>query len=186
MSRRNVEPMNQMPAARCCSNTLPNWSTPLSRPVGGLILYGDFNTATAVNTIILDDRIDWRCRVLAISSFIEQPGFPMAGYEARPGSQGAHLIYPRARGVPTGYELSGDLFYTVNGWTGSFLDPRGGTENYNYAQWRSVETGALSNIALLYADKTTGKLLIQLKDPGTAGTFIIVASEQTGREQSLP
>lgn len=184
MSRRTVEPLNQIPAARCCSNT--DWSSVLTRCVGGVILYGDFRAPGPLFTIQLDNRIDWRGRLLAISSFIEQPNFPMPSMESRPGAQGAHLIYPRPRNLPTGYELSGDLFYTVNGWSGTFADPRGGPGNFNYAQWRSIETGLLSTIALLYADNLTGNLVIQLRDAATAGSFVIVASEQTGREITLP
>ncbi len=184
MSRYSADPHNQLPAARCCTGT--NWSTMRSQCVGGVILYGDFRTDTVVNTIQLDDRIDWRNRLLAVSSFIEQPNFPTSGKESRPGGLGASLIYPRDRGLPTGYELSGDLFYTVNGWTGTFADPRGGTANFNYCQWRSIETGLLSNIALLYADNLTGNLVIQLRDAKTAGSFLIVASEQTGKEFTIP
>lgn len=183
MSRQSVAPQNQIPAARCCSSTLTRWQSTLTQCVGGVILYGDFSTQTAVNSIILDDRIDWRGRLLTISSFIEQPG---GGIEARPGSPNAHLTYPRSRGTLSGYELSGDIFYTLKGWSGTFLDPRGGTNGYNYAQWRKISTGLLDTIALLYAEMSSGNLIIQLRDPGTAGTFMIVASEQTGRDITVP
>lgn len=159
------------------------YKSPTTWANGGLCIFGQFS-ATAPTTVILDQAIDWRDRLLLISSFIEEPP-----NEAIPGSNQDHFLYPRPRAAPgnTGQSLNGQSFYTYLGWTGNLADGRGGANRYNFAQWIKNTDGTLSTVAYLYADRGTGQLAVLLTGGlVVAGAFTIIASEQLNVRIPLP
>lgn len=154
-----------------------------SRCTGATVIHGhvNVNANAAVQRVILDESMDWRDRLLTISAISPTGAVggipPTVPYKCGPSNPASNA-----------HQLAGELFLTTAGWdTTSNIAQAGLNPPQNFAELRDLGTGNLSDKVTIYADYSTGNLMVQVAQGEIRGiTFMIIASEQLGYQSTVP